>query len=59
MPERGASQGDVQATVERGKRLKKRSFSRFRSLYESRDGALCVFEDEQGHLVAVDSSKLA
>ncbi|MEG1435601.1 hypothetical protein [Gordonibacter sp.] len=49
----------MQATVERGKRLKKRSFSRFRSLYESRDGALCVFEDEQGHLVAVDSSKLA
>ncbi|MEG0666570.1 hypothetical protein [Gordonibacter sp.] len=49
----------MQATVERGKRLTKCSFSRFRSLYESRDGTLCVFEDEQGHLVAVDSSKLA
>lgn len=34
-------------------------FSRFRNLYESRDGSLCVFEDEHGHLVAVDSSKLA
>lgn len=32
---------------------------RFCNLYESRDGSLCVFEDEQGHLVAVDSSKLA
>lgn len=35
------------------------SFARFRSLYESRDGSLCVFEDDRGHLVAVDSSKLA
>lgn len=35
------------------------SFARFRNLYESRDGSLCVFEDDQGHLVAVDSSKLA
>ena len=38
---------------------KKRRFARFRNLYESRDGGLCVFEDEHGHLVAVDSSKLA
>ncbi len=30
----------------------------FRSVYESRDGALCVFEDKQGHLIAVQSSKL-
>lgn len=34
-------------------------FARFRNLYESRDGGLCVFEDEYGHLVAVDASKLA
>lgn len=34
-------------------------FARFRTLYESRDHSLCVFEDENGHLVAVDSSKLA
>lgn len=38
---------------------KKRGFARFRNFYESRDGGLCVFEDESGHLVAVDSSKLA
>ena len=31
----------------------------FRHLYESRDGSLAVFEDKDGHLVAVDSSKLA
>lgn len=34
-------------------------FARFRTLYESRDHSLCVFEDEHGHLVAVDASKLA
>lgn len=34
-------------------------FARFRTLYESRDHSLCVFEDEHGHLIAVDSSKLA
>lgn len=34
-------------------------FARFRNLYESRDGGLFVFEDEHGHLVAVDASKLA
>lgn len=33
--------------------------ARFCSLYESRDGGLCLFEDDQGHLVAVDASKLA
>lgn len=38
---------------------RQRRFARFRNLYESRDGSLCVFEDEHGHLVAVDSSKLA
>ena len=38
---------------------RQRRFARFRNLYESRDGGLCVFEDEHGHLVAVDSSKLA
>ena len=33
--------------------------ARFSHLYESRDGALCLFEDEFGHLHAVDSSRLA
>lgn len=36
----------------------KEKFATFRSLYSSRDGALCLYEDESGHLVAVDSSKL-
>lgn len=31
----------------------------FRELYTSRDGALTLFESEDGHLMAVDSSKLA
>lgn len=41
------------------KATRKHHFARFRNLYESRDGGLCVFEDEHGHLVAVDASKLA
>lgn len=36
----------------------KQKFATFRSLYSSRDGALCLYEDEQGHIVAVDASKL-
>lgn len=36
-----------------------RRLGRFCNLYESRDGSLCVFEDEHGHLVAVNASKLA
>lgn len=42
---------------ERGKHSKS-PFGQFRNLYESRDGTLCVFEDEGGHVVAVNSSKL-
>ena len=30
----------------------------FREIYRSRDGRMSLFEDENGHLVAVDSSKL-
>lgn len=46
--------------AERSRRhVPKERFARFRRLYESQDGGLCVFEDEHGHLVAVDASKLA
>ncbi|MEG0476353.1 MAG: hypothetical protein RR572_01600 [Raoultibacter sp.] len=34
-------------------------FARFRNVYSSRDDRLCMFEDAEGHLIAVDSSKLA
>lgn len=27
-------------------------------LYESRDGRFCLFEDAEGHLAAVDASRL-
>ncbi|WP_158407604.1 hypothetical protein [Berryella intestinalis] len=33
--------------------------ARFRQLYASRDGRLCVFEDEKGHLTCVRASRLA
>lgn len=33
--------------------------ARLMRLYESRDGKLCLFESADGHLAAVDSSKLA
>lgn len=34
-------------------------FSQFKAVYESRDGKLCLFEDASGHLVAVDTERLA
>ncbi len=30
----------------------------FALLYESKDGRLCTFEDKEGHLTSVDTSKL-
>lgn len=36
----------------------KREFSRFSCIYESDDGALALFEDSNGHITAVDTSKL-
>lgn len=33
--------------------------ARFRQLYASRDGRLCVFEDAKGHLTCVRASRLA
>ncbi|MEY8562029.1 hypothetical protein AALA21_03075 [Eggerthellaceae bacterium 3-80] len=38
--------------------LRRDNFARFHHLYESRDGALCVFQDEMGHLVSVKASRL-
>lgn len=51
-----ASEPEPQPASEPAKKCR---FACFRNLYESRDGGLCVFEDEHGHLVAVDASKLA
>lgn len=34
-------------------------FAQFRNIYSSRDGSLAVYEDKDGHLTAVDTSKLA
>ncbi|MEG2629216.1 MAG: hypothetical protein RR997_06585, partial [Raoultibacter sp.] len=34
-------------------------FAQFRNIYSSRDDRLCLFEDADGHLIAVDSSKFA
>ena len=34
-------------------------FALFKEIYSSRDGGLCLYEDDRGHLVAVDASKLA
>ena len=31
----------------------------FTLIYESRDGRLCLFEDKQGHLHAVQAARLA
>lgn len=31
----------------------------FKKIYESRDGKICLFEDEKGHITAVNSKRLA
>lgn len=35
------------------------TFGRFRNLYTSRDGEFCLYEDADGHLIALDASKFA
>lgn len=47
------------ASVVRQANAAQRQLATFRSLYSSRDGALCVYEDEEGHLIAIDASKFA
>lgn len=45
-----------------GKKPKKRikqDLSDFKQIYASRDGSLCLYKDAAGHIVAVDSNKLA
>ena len=56
-----ADGGDARPAPERDllRAARERAAARFTHLYESRDGALCLFEDEHGHLQAVDSSRLA
>ncbi len=38
---------------------KRTEAARFRQLYTSRDGRLCVFEDAKGHLTCVRAIRLA
>lgn len=33
--------------------------ARFKHLYSSKGGSLCLYEDADGHLIAVDSSRFA
>lgn len=51
-----ASEGTLAGTILAAPAVRRR-LATFRSLYSSRDGALCVYEDEDGHLIAVDASK--
>lgn len=39
--------------------LTKSDFGRFKNIYNSRDGGLALFEDGDGHITAVDSSRFA
>lgn len=36
----------------------RRAFARFKALYENKRSGLCLFEDEHGHLTAVDAKRL-
>lgn len=36
----------------------RRAFACFKALYENKRSGLCLFEDEHGHLTAVDARRL-
>lgn len=36
----------------------RRALARFKALYENKRSGLCLFEDEHGHLTAVDAKRL-
>ena len=57
-PDEHDSSEDVPSTDE-GLGKNKGAFATFREFYRSRDGRITIFEDAEGHLTAVDSSKLA
>ena len=40
-------------------RVSKQDLARFTQIYSSKDGSLCLYRDGDGHIVAVDASKLA
>lgn len=51
--------GALKRKIEAAKSPVRSEFARFRELYSSKDGKLCVYEDADGHIFAVDASKLA
>ncbi|WP_165172062.1 hypothetical protein [Adlercreutzia sp. ZJ242] len=55
----GMGGADAAPAEERFGRERPASPATFSMLYESHDGRLCLFEDEDGHLTSVDASKLA
>ena len=44
--------------ADQGRPSPRGQLARFSLLYESRDGSFCLFEDELGHLHAVDARRL-
>lgn len=42
-----------------GSESRVKPIARLRLLYESKDRRMCLFEDAEGHLVSVPSSRLA
>ncbi len=51
-PENAAAKAD-------GSESPMKPIARLRLLYESKDRRMCLFEDAEGHLVSVPSSRLA
>ena len=59
--EGGASQdasADGAPRVPGADALPRNQFANFRHMYESRDGGLCVFKDEHGHLESERATRL-
>lgn len=56
---RSSACGYASAHAARSSRKELKLPGAFQMLYESRDRRLCLFETREGHLAAVDASKLA
>lgn len=54
-----AEEKELQSEQKQKKAQKPDTFGRFRNLYTSRDGEFCLYEDADGHLIALDASKFA
>lgn len=55
----GCGESDRDRAEECASERQRQEFARFKHLYSNKKGSLCLYEDADGHLVAVDPSRFA